>query len=340
MAVVNLAALKAQVRFRPEGVKQENDFAFICPHGDSGSGKSTLWGMFGFRKPGTALFIQGEKGDRDLRNPDIGILDINTMYNIGSLDHLRMDEEGNINGEINNMDELAAGWEMVLAITEDLHRTGGKNVNPAGTSLRHVVWDSGTTFATMLMAWVMKTTPGRNRVIGAGGRPKTSLEDYGDVTFHFENWMIELRDLKRRMNVCVPFLSQEYTYQELAPDGVTTVTVAKKMPMVVGKKLPAKIISFADFAPYHQMVQENIPVWNPASNRMEFQSMLTRGLRWELTPKIYAKGRGDLPPAHPLRTPYTLRDPNSPPSEENQPMGWDCHAYNLKKICELGNIPM
>jgi hypothetical protein len=190
----------------------------------------------------------------------------------------------------------------------------------------------------------MKTTPTRNRVIGAGGQPRASLEDFGDVVTHFDNWMASLRDLKalRGMNIVVIFLSQDYSWQEVGPDGYSVVTVSKKMPMVIGKRLPSKIVSYADFAPYHQMVEGNVQVPDPNNQgKVIFQTQMVRGLRWQPTPKIYAKGRGNLPSAHPIRTPEHLMNPDLPYDENTNPlMGpLNCHLYNIRKICELGNIP-
>lgn len=338
MPKVDLAVLKANMRQR-DILNPEREATIIFPHGHSGTGKTAVWGMFGIDKPHKALLVQGEKGDRDLNNPDIDILDVNQQFNIGKIKSTVTNEE-NEDGmyDATDVENAAMGWEYVRAVTDDLTLTGGRNLNPEGERYRWAVFDSGTTFQQMCLAWILKSTPTRKRVAGVEGVIKPSLEDFGDLMTEFQNWLIKLRDLKTRgITVVVIFLTQEIKAIELASDGFSNNEVVKFKPMVMGKKMPEIVISIADFAPFHQQIEQNIMVPDPNNPGKSRPAMkLVRGLRWHPTNKISAKGRGKLSESHALKAPWDLVDPTDP---SKGLIGWECHKLNLMKICELGNIP-
>lgn len=334
MAKVSLDALR-QLSYTKTPGEQTPEYAMICPHGPSGSGKTTLWGQFGLHVLHDAFLIQGEKGNRDLDNPNIQTLDVNAMFNIGDMGDLKDTEDG-LEGEIENLENAALGWDYVRAITEDLIRTGGRNINKSGKPFRHVIWDSGTTFQKMCLSWVIKNNPNRKRPGSAEGTVRPSLEDYGEAVLEFDDWLIKCRDLKRRMNVVIIFLTMEHKYTDIGPDGFSMVELTKFVPMVFGKKLPTQIISYADFAPYHQQVDQNVMLPDPtgAAGKGKVQVIQQRGIRFQPTSRIYAKGRGKLNDSYPL-----LHDKSV--LKEGQPaVGWRCHELNLKRICQLGNIPL
>lgn len=334
MPKIDLNVIKGQFKtVTPEERKPE--YALICPHGPSGSGKTTLWGWFGATEPGTGGIVQTEKGDRDLDNPHLERLNINKMFNIGNLDQLTVDGDTTF-GDFENIENAAMGWDYIRTITEELLKNGGKSINPAGRAFKHMIFDSGTDLQKMGLAWIMRNTPNRKRPAGPEGSLRPALEDYGDLVFEFDNWMLNMRDLKTRMNVVVIFLTNAVKSNQLSPDGFGNVEITRYMPMVIGKKLPQQIISYADFAPFHQEVE--VPGMTPIyengqpTGKMKPVIKLMRGLRWHPTSLVYAKGRGKLRESMVLLGPDDLVD--------GKPIGWDCHKENLRRICEAGNIPM
>lgn len=330
MPKIDLNLIKAQMFQRTESIPQH---ALICPHGMGGTGKTTLWGQFGRGKPGRAAIAQAEVGDRDLDNPDIFRLNINTMFNIGRMGDIKEVDGEIIMGDFENLENAALGWDYVRTITEELIKNGGRSINPMGIPFEYFVWDSGTAFQKMCLAWVMRNTPTRNRPPGPEGGIRPSKEDYGDLVFEYDDWMMKQRDLKRRMTIVVTHLTFEVKTSELAPDGNSLMDVMRYMPMLIGKKLPAQIVSYADFAPFHQMVEQNVMVDDPANpGKKKVAVKMVRGLRWQPTMKIYAKGRGKLPPVHGLLSPDDIVG--------DKPIGWECHYENLRRICEAGNIPL